>query len=119
MRYETLFSLFDKKALNIDETSFYFKNDPHKIEHFIGYLPQYNLPYWVGYCDIEGGCEFKTAKELFEAPIFDGKSIKERWNEVEIIAIGATHIARCAYWFYYNGIMTFVFVICHISLCHQ
>ena len=37
----------------------------------------------------------------------------------QIIAIGATHIARCAYWFYYNGIMTFVFVICHNSLCHQ
>ena len=48
--------------------------------------------YWVGFCDIEGGCDFKTAKELFEAPIFDGKSIKDRWNEVEIIAIGGINV---------------------------
>lgn len=92
MKYKKLFNLFDRKAVNIDETSFYFKDDPQKIERFIGCLPQSELPYWVGYCDIEGGCEFKTAKELFEAPIFDGKSIKDRWNEVEIIAIGAIGI---------------------------
>ena len=92
MKYKKFFNLFDQKFTNIDETSFIFKDDTHKIEHFIGYLPQYELPYWVGYCDVEGGCEFKTAKELFEAPIFDGKSIKDRWNEVEIIAIGAINI---------------------------
>lgn len=92
MLYQTLFDLFDKKADNIDETSFCFKDDPCKIEHYIGYQPQYELPYWVGYCDVEGGCDFKTAKELFEAPIFDGKSIKDRWNEIEIIAIGAISI---------------------------
>ena len=67
MNYKKLFNLFDQKLVNIDETMFVFKDDPHKIEHYIGYLPQYELPYWVGHCDIEGGCEFKTAKELFEA----------------------------------------------------
>lgn len=92
MKYQKLFNLFNRKAINIDETSFYFKDDPQKIERYIGYLPQCELPYWVGYCDVEGGCEFKTAKELFEAPIFDGKSIKDRWNEVEMIAIGAINI---------------------------
>ena len=92
MKYQKLFNLFDRKAINIDETSFYFRDDPCKTEHFIGYTPQYESPYWVGYCDIECGCDFKTAKELFEAPIFDGKSIKDRWNEVEIIAIGAINI---------------------------
>lgn len=92
MKYKKLFNLFDKKSANIDETSFYFRDDPHKIEHFIGYVPQQELPYWVGCCDIDGGCDFKTAKELFEAPIFDGKSIKDRWNELELIAIGAISI---------------------------
>ena len=92
MQYQMLFDLFNMKAINIDETSFRFRNDPRKIEHFIGYVPQYELPYWVGYCDIEGGCNFKTAKELFEAPIFDVKSMKDRWYEVEIIAIGAINI---------------------------
>ena len=92
MEYKKLFNLFDQKFTNINETSFVFKDDPCNIEHFIGYLPQYEMPYWVGYCDVEGGCEFKTAKELFEAPIFDGRSIKDRWDEVEIITIGAISI---------------------------
>ena len=91
MHYKTLFNLFENKHHNIDETSFYFKTDPNKVEHFIGYLPQYDL-YWVGYCDIENGWDCKTAKELFEAPIFDGKSIKERWDEIVLISIGAINI---------------------------
>ena len=92
MNYETLFKLFDEKRVNIDETSFYFKDDPHEIEHFIGCQPQYDLPYWVGYCDIEGGCDFKTAKELFEAPVFDGRSLKDRWEDVVLMTIGAVNI---------------------------
>lgn len=45
-------------------------------------LPQEQLPYWADFCDIDGGCEFKTVKELFESPIFEGKSIKDSWNEI-------------------------------------
>lgn len=45
-------------------------------------------PYWAGYCDIEDGCEFKTAKELFEAKIYDKRSIKDRWDELVLINIG-------------------------------
>ena len=92
MKYETLFKLFDEKRVNIDETSFYFKSDPLKTEHFIGYLPEFELPYWIGRCDIEGGCDFKTAKELFEAPVFDGRSLKDRWEDVVMITIGAVYI---------------------------
>ena len=40
------------------------------------------------YCDIEDGCEFKTAKELFEAKIYDKRSIKDRWDELVLINIG-------------------------------
>ena len=87
MDYETLFGLFEEKRSNIDETAFYFKNDPGEIEHFIGFQPLHESPYWVGYCDIEGGCSFSTAKELFEAPVFDGKSIKDRWSEIVIVSI--------------------------------
>ena len=88
MKFETLFKLFDEKRININETSFYFKDDPQEIERFIGYLPQYDLPYWIGYCDIEGGCDFRTAKELFEAPVFGGRSLKDRWEDVVLIQIG-------------------------------
>ena len=44
MRFETLFKLFDEKHINIDETSFFFKDDARKAEHFIGYQPQYESP---------------------------------------------------------------------------
>ena len=42
-------------GMNIDETCFYFSDDPNEEEHYLGYLPQYDKPYWVGYCDIVGG----------------------------------------------------------------
>ncbi len=92
MTFETLFKLFDEKRINIDETSFYFKDDPQKSEHFIGYLPEYEFPYWVGLCDIEGGCDFMTARELFEAPVFDGRSLKDRWEDVVLLTIGAIDV---------------------------
>ena len=88
MDYKTLFDLFANKHANINDTSFYFSDDPLKTMHFIGYVPQDDAPYWVGACDIEGGCDYKTAKELFEAPIFDGRSIKDRWDKILLLQIG-------------------------------
>lgn len=72
---------------NIDETCFYFCDDKNETEHYLGYLPKYGKPYWIGYCDIDGGVEFAEAEELVSAPVFDGRSLKERWNEVRIISI--------------------------------
>jgi hypothetical protein len=69
-----------KAGISIDETCFYFVDDPQKEEHYIGFLPQYEKPYWVGYCDIPDGCEFHTAEELVNAKIFDGQSLIERWR---------------------------------------
>lgn len=92
MDYQRLFDLFDGRCDNIDETAFYFKNDPDEAERFIGFLPEYDKPYWVGYCDIKDGCEFKTAKELFEAPVFDGKSLKDRWDDVVLYRIGGIDV---------------------------
>lgn len=74
-------------GLNIDETCFRFSDDKDEREHYAGYLPQYEKPYWIGYCDIADGCEFKSAYELVNAPVFDGRSLKERWNEAVIISI--------------------------------
>jgi len=28
-----------------------------KSEHYIGFLPQFEKPYWGGYCDIDKGYE--------------------------------------------------------------
>ena len=77
-------------GLNIDETCFYFTDDPNEEEHYLGYLPECKEPYWVGYCDIEGGCEFKSASDLVNAPIFNRKSLRERWDTVVIC-----HIEGC------------------------
>ena len=70
---------------SIDETLFYFEDeDMNSKDHFIGCLRDYDKPYWVGYCDIPNGCNFLTASELFNAPIFEGRSIKDRWDHLVI-----------------------------------
>lgn len=74
-------------GVSIDETCFYFTDDPHETEYYLGFLPQFDKPYWVGDCDIPDGCEYDTAEELVEAKIFDGKSLKERWSNVRIMSI--------------------------------
>lgn len=76
-----------KAAMNIDETCFYFADDSEEEEHYLGYNQGELKPYWVGYCDVKDGVEFKTAEELVNAPIFDGKSLKSRWRDVRICSI--------------------------------
>ena len=69
----------------IDETLFYFDDeDMNSKDHFIGCLRYNTKPYWVGYCDIPNGCDFMTANDLFNAPIFEGHSIRERWDHIVI-----------------------------------
>ena len=96
--YDYFFQLL-KVGDYIDETNFYFSDDPKEDEHYIGYLPEYEKPYWVGYCDIPDGAEFNTAEELVEAKIFDGKSLKERWPFVRIVTIGGIDLDE---WFKYH-----------------
>ena len=71
----------------INETCFYFSDDADETERYLGFLPQYDEPYWVGYCDIPDGAEFQTAEDLVSARIYHGKSLKERWDSVQIISI--------------------------------
>ena len=56
---------------------FYFNDDPEEDEHYLGYDSRYQNPYWVGLCDIEGGCSFSSANELVNAPIYEGKTLKD------------------------------------------
>ena len=91
--YDDLLYLFEHDRDNVDETAFYFDDDPEEDDHYLGYILEFkgeivDKPYWIGYCDIDGGCEFKTATELFEAKVFEGKSIKERWEHVILLEIG-------------------------------
>ena len=92
MTFDQLFSLFQSKHPAIDETSFSFSDDPKKTEHYIGYLPEYDKPYWIGICDIENGCEFLTAEELFNAKVFNGQSLKDRWDDITLLLIGGIDV---------------------------
>ena len=76
-----------ESGVHINETCFYFTDDEDEIERYLGFLPPYDKPYWVGYCDIPDGTEFHTAEELVNAKIYCGKSLKEKWDCVQIISI--------------------------------
>ena len=78
-----------KAGMNVDETSFTFEKDNQDLLRYIGYSENDPLPYWAGLCDLPDGRRFQTADELFEAKIYDGKSLKERWDEVTIYSINS------------------------------
>ncbi len=78
-----------KAGMNVDETSFTFEKDNQDLLRYIGYSENDPLPYWAGLCDLPDGRRFRTADELFEAKIYDGKSLKERWDEVTIYSINS------------------------------
>jgi len=71
----------------IAEICFYFADDPEEAERFIGFLPGDERPYWIGLCDVENGCEFATAEELVNAPVFSGSTLKQRWGQVVICTV--------------------------------
>lgn len=85
--YNLLYTQF-VSGENVDETRFYFQNDPAQTEHMLGYLPQFQQPYWIGDCDIPDGTQFKTAAAMFNAPVFDGRSLASRWADVVLIDVG-------------------------------
>lgn len=78
--YNFVLRQFKKGVPIVDETVFYFCSDPKEEEHYIGYDPDMKKPYWAGLCDVPEGTEFSTAKELFEAEIYDGRSIGDGQN---------------------------------------
>lgn len=71
----------------INEFCFYFDNDSEMIEHILGYDSDRENPYWVGICDMGKGMSFSTAEQLVDAPIYNGKSLKQRWSNVRINSI--------------------------------
>ena len=75
--------------MNVDESSLSCDKDNQDFRRYIGYSENEPLPYWAGLCDLPDGRRFRTADELFEARIYDGKSLKERWDEVTIYSINS------------------------------
>ena len=87
--FEWVLDIF-RHCEDIDETIFNFTSDDPDYERFLGCLTDVrpNKLYWAGYCDLPDGFDAATADELFDAPIYDGKSLKERWGEVNLLAFG-------------------------------
>ena len=86
------FEEFWKEYPADDEIVFYFESEGIDIVHYVGYLEEYDKPYWAGLCDIENGTDFKTLDELLNAKIYAGKSLKDRWNEVVILEVNGVPI---------------------------
>ncbi|TCL60559.1 hypothetical protein EDD76_102257 [Kineothrix alysoides] len=74
-------------GISVDEIRFEIIGDTEYNDCYIGYQSPYEKPYWAGLCDIKDGCEFRTAKELVNAKIYRGKSIKELWDRIELITL--------------------------------
>lgn len=93
--YDAFLKLLEHAAdVPVDETSFSFDDDAAAEEHMLGYIRSSETPYWAGYCDMPEGCAFRTAAELLEARIFDGKSIKERWTHIIWYRIGGISLSE-------------------------
>ena len=93
MFYEQLLELFEKRE-NIESTEFYFSDDPYKRIHTIGYDPNLEKPYHARYFDEQDIHYFSTADELFNAPVYENESIKDRWKNVVIISIGGKDMRK-------------------------
>ena len=93
MFYEQLLELFEKRE-NIESTEFYFSDDPYKRIHTIGYDSNLEKPYHARYFDEKDIHYFSTADELFNAPVYENESIKDRWKNVVIIRIGGKDVRK-------------------------
>ncbi|HEL1584652.1 TPA: hypothetical protein TXJ06_001387 [Streptococcus suis] len=85
LQYDYFLQEFEA-GMNVDETAFRFETDNQDTLRYIGYSGN-EEPYWAGLSDLPDGGRFNTAQELFEAKIYDGQSLKERWSEVKIYSI--------------------------------
>lgn len=74
---------------NVGEICFYFSDEPGEPERFIGFMPDHPQPYWAGLCDIPDGCGFPTVQELVNAPIYGGRSLRERWDKLVLVTLDA------------------------------
>ena len=92
MTYDQLLNYFAQRT-HVDDTRFSY---PGNEDCVIGATSQVFFDsslrpmshgetfYWAGIgCDIQNGTDYPTAKALFEAPIYEGRSIRERWPGIE------------------------------------
>jgi len=100
--YEQLLYAFEHDDIfSVNDSIIYFTDEEESRGiYFIGCIRQFDKPYWAGLCDIPGGTDFATAEELFTAKIYDGLSIKDRWDKIVVEQIGGLPIDDWMYFHY-------------------
>lgn len=84
--YEEFLELITNQTMGI--WVFYFSDDLKRIRYEIGTFKMKIVPYWIKSHRIlskNKTWEFNNPEEMLEAKLFDGKSLKERWDKVVII----------------------------------
>ena len=86
---EKFLEIFTSEPRLLNESEFRFASDPispkqpgYCTERMIGWMSNQSKPYWIGGCDNDADAQFSSAEELMDAPVFGGKSLRERWDEI-------------------------------------
>lgn len=79
----------------INDMSFSFNQDDPQILHDIGVSKGERQPYWAYFLDGSNVKRFHTAEELFNAKIYGGQSLRERWPDVTIVHMNGLPIVEC------------------------
>ena len=89
MEFKKFYDIFNKYGFS--ESTFRIK-DSNKFQNvWFGVTPNPHkgneLTYWFGSKEDNISCDFSTLDDFVDAKIFDGKSLKEIWDNVEITSL--------------------------------
>lgn len=99
--YEIFSPKFSERK-NFFEISFYVENSDKFCDCWMGFNKDFSEPYWYGLTsDGKNGYDFKTAEEMFNAKVFDGRSIKDLWHDIYFTSINGISARD---WVVYNCI---------------
>lgn len=85
---EVFLDVFTDNPMLLNESEFRFASDPISPKqpgycsgYTIGWIGETEKPYWIGGCEGQDA-QFSSAEELMNAPVFGGKSLRERWDDI-------------------------------------
>ena len=91
--------LENDERFGIDGTAFYFDDEPEKT-YYICCDHYYNKPYRITLWDAEVSDKYQTASELLYADVFNGRSLKDRYEHIVIEEIDGVPLEHFALSYY-------------------
>ena len=86
---EVFLDVFTDNPMLLNESEFRLVSDPISPKqpgycgaYMIGWIAETEKPYWIGGWDGAQDARFSSAEELADAPVFGGKSLRERWDDI-------------------------------------